>query len=127
MRIVQLMTDRSRYFNPSKNYWFSFNAFRLWWCLPHNEKILNPIGNYIYFFISFVRIYSWFLIMIKVFPAIFVYDYRSSTIDVATLKSSLELNNGLNTTRQEKSLLLLWWYVKTIYLFFDVWDDNIFH
>jgi len=21
------MTDRSRYFNPSKNYWFSFNAF----------------------------------------------------------------------------------------------------
>ena len=27
MRIVQLMTDRSRYFNPSKNYWFSFNAF----------------------------------------------------------------------------------------------------
>ena len=27
MRIVQLMTDQSRYFNPSKNYWFSFNAF----------------------------------------------------------------------------------------------------
>ena len=27
MRIVQLMTDRSRCFNPSKNYWFSFNAF----------------------------------------------------------------------------------------------------
>jgi hypothetical protein len=27
MRIVQLMTDRSWYFNPSKNYWFSFNAF----------------------------------------------------------------------------------------------------
>ena len=27
MRIVQLMTDRSRYVNPSKNYWFSFNAF----------------------------------------------------------------------------------------------------
>jgi hypothetical protein len=27
MRIVQLMTDRSRYCNPSKNYWFSFNAF----------------------------------------------------------------------------------------------------
>jgi hypothetical protein len=27
MRIVQLMTDRSRYFNPSKNYWFSFIAF----------------------------------------------------------------------------------------------------
>jgi hypothetical protein len=27
MRIVQLMTDRSRYFNPSKNYWFNFNAF----------------------------------------------------------------------------------------------------
>ena len=27
MRIVQLMTDRSRYFNPSKNYWFSFSAF----------------------------------------------------------------------------------------------------
>jgi hypothetical protein len=27
MRIVQLMTDRSQYFNPSKNYWFSFNAF----------------------------------------------------------------------------------------------------
>ena len=28
MKIVQLMTDRSRYFNPSKNYWFtSFNAF----------------------------------------------------------------------------------------------------
>jgi hypothetical protein len=21
------MTDRSRYFNPSKNYWFSFKAF----------------------------------------------------------------------------------------------------
>jgi hypothetical protein len=21
------MTDQSRYFNPSKNYWFSFNAF----------------------------------------------------------------------------------------------------
>ena len=27
MRIVQLMTDRSRYFNPSKNYWFNFSAF----------------------------------------------------------------------------------------------------
>ena len=27
MRIVQLMTDRSRYLNPSKNYWFSFSAF----------------------------------------------------------------------------------------------------
>ena len=27
MRIVQLMTDRSRYLNPSNNYWFSFNAF----------------------------------------------------------------------------------------------------
>jgi hypothetical protein len=27
MRIVQLMTDRSRYVNPSKNYWFSLNAF----------------------------------------------------------------------------------------------------
>ena len=27
MRIVQLMTDRSRHFNPSKNYLFSFNAF----------------------------------------------------------------------------------------------------
>jgi hypothetical protein len=27
MRIVQLMTDQSRYFNPSKNYWFSFNEF----------------------------------------------------------------------------------------------------
>jgi hypothetical protein len=27
MQIVQLMTDRSRYFNSSKNYWFSFNAF----------------------------------------------------------------------------------------------------
>jgi hypothetical protein len=27
MRIVQLMTDRSRYFNPSKNYCFSFSAF----------------------------------------------------------------------------------------------------
>ena len=27
MRIVQLMTDQSRYFNPSKNYWFSFKAF----------------------------------------------------------------------------------------------------
>ena len=31
MRIVQLMTDRSqyrsRYVNPSKNYWFSFSAF----------------------------------------------------------------------------------------------------
>ena len=27
MRIVQLMTDWSRYFNPSKNYWFSFSAF----------------------------------------------------------------------------------------------------
>jgi hypothetical protein len=27
MRIVQLMTDRWRYFNPSKNYWFSFSAF----------------------------------------------------------------------------------------------------
>jgi hypothetical protein len=27
MRIVQLMTDQSRYFNPSKNYWFSFNTF----------------------------------------------------------------------------------------------------
>jgi hypothetical protein len=27
MQIVQLMTDRSRYFNPSKNYCFSFNAF----------------------------------------------------------------------------------------------------
>jgi hypothetical protein len=27
MRIVQLVTGRSRYFNPSKNYWFSFNAF----------------------------------------------------------------------------------------------------
>jgi hypothetical protein len=28
MQIVQLMTDRSRYFNPSKNYWFTnFNAF----------------------------------------------------------------------------------------------------
>jgi hypothetical protein len=26
MRIVQPMTDRSRYFNPSKNYWFNFNA-----------------------------------------------------------------------------------------------------
>jgi hypothetical protein len=27
MWIVQLMTDRSRYFNTSKNYWFSFNTF----------------------------------------------------------------------------------------------------
>jgi hypothetical protein len=27
MNEFQLMTDRSRYFNPSKNYWFSFNAF----------------------------------------------------------------------------------------------------
>jgi hypothetical protein len=27
MRIVQLMTHRSRYFNPSKNYWFSVSAF----------------------------------------------------------------------------------------------------
>ena len=27
IRIVQLMTDRSRYVNPSKNYWFSFSAF----------------------------------------------------------------------------------------------------
>ena len=33
------MTDRSRYFNPSKNYWFSFNAFLIsliglyFWCL----------------------------------------------------------------------------------------------
>jgi hypothetical protein len=27
MRIVQLMTDRSRYVNPSKNYLFSFSAF----------------------------------------------------------------------------------------------------
>jgi hypothetical protein len=27
MRIVQLLTDRSRYVNPSNNYWFSFNAF----------------------------------------------------------------------------------------------------
>ena len=25
--VVQLMTDQSRYFNPSKTYWFSFNAF----------------------------------------------------------------------------------------------------
>jgi hypothetical protein len=27
MRIVQLMTDRSRHVNPSKVYWFSFSAF----------------------------------------------------------------------------------------------------
>jgi hypothetical protein len=39
MRIVQLMTDRSRYFNPSKNYWFSFNAF-----------LISLIGLFIYGF-----------------------------------------------------------------------------
>jgi hypothetical protein len=37
MRIVQLMTDRSRYFNPSKNYWFSFNAL----C----NEIFTPIAQ----------------------------------------------------------------------------------
>ena len=45
MRIVQLMTDRSRYFNPSKNYWFtSFNAFLIslyFRCLSFRVVLVN--------------------------------------------------------------------------------------
>ena len=45
MRIVQLMTDWSRYFNPSKNYWFtSFNAFLIslyFRCLSFRVVLVN--------------------------------------------------------------------------------------
>ena len=49
MRIVQLMTDRSRYFNPSKNYWFSFNAFLIslidlyFRCLSFRVVLVNAV------------------------------------------------------------------------------------
>jgi hypothetical protein len=54
MQIVQLMTDRSRYFNPSKNYWFSFNAFLIsliglyFRCLSFQVVLVNTarVNNY---------------------------------------------------------------------------------
>ena len=59
MRIVQLMTDRSRYFNPSKNYWFiSFNAFLIslyFRCLSFRVVLVNtalPDGVFLWFFFS---------------------------------------------------------------------------
>ena len=57
MRIVQLMTDRSRYFNPSKNYWFSFNAFLIsliglyFRCLSFRVVLVNttrPDGAFLF-------------------------------------------------------------------------------
>jgi hypothetical protein len=47
MRIVQLMTDQSRYFNPSKNYLFSFNAFLISLIgLYHLQYVsINAAGN----------------------------------------------------------------------------------
>ena len=61
MRIVQLVTDRTRYFNPSKNYWFSFNAFFIsliglcFRCLSFRVVLVNTArlqtnknGNYQY-------------------------------------------------------------------------------
>jgi hypothetical protein len=47
MRIVQLMTDRSRYFNPSKNYWFSFSSF-----------LISLIGLYLWC--------GWFKIVVQI-------------------------------------------------------------
>ena len=57
MRIVQLMTDRSRYFNPSKNYWFSFNTFLIsliglyFRCLSFRVVLVNtarPDGAFLF-------------------------------------------------------------------------------
>ena len=53
MRIVQLMTDRSRYFNPLKNYWFSFNAFLglYFRCLSFRVVLVNtarPDGAFLF-------------------------------------------------------------------------------
>ena len=54
MRIVQLMTDRSRYFNPSKN-WFSFSAFLtdiLKYMLLVDINNINVSGQRIFFTLS---------------------------------------------------------------------------
>ena len=55
MRIVQLMTDWSRYFNTSKNYWFtSFNAFLIslyFRCLSFPVVLVNtarPDGAFLF-------------------------------------------------------------------------------
>ena len=86
MRIVQLMTDRSRYFNPSKNYCFSFNAFLIsliglyFRCLSFRvvlvrDRPFNLKGG-LWFFVSFriffsdntrVRIFIFFVAQSAIF------------------------------------------------------------
>ena len=72
MRIVQLMTDRSRYFNPSKNYWFSFSAFLIslidlyFRCLSFRVVLVNaarPDGAFLFvvWFIHWKRMIRPFL------------------------------------------------------------------
>jgi hypothetical protein len=76
MRIVQLMTDRSRYFNPSKNYWFSFNAFLIsliglyFRCLSFRVVLVNtvrPDGGFLFvvWFIHWKRMIRPFLFIDK--------------------------------------------------------------
>ena len=76
MRIVQLMTDRSRYFNPSKNYWFSFNAFLIlliglhFRCLSFRVVLVNtarPDGAFlsVVWFIHWKRMIRPFLFIDK--------------------------------------------------------------
>ena len=75
-RGVKLMTDRSRYFNPSKNYWFSFNAFLIslidlyFWCLSFRVVLVNtahPNGAFLFvvWFIHWKRMIRPFLFIDK--------------------------------------------------------------
>ena len=76
MRIVQLMTERSRYFNSSKNYWFSFKAFLIsliglyFRCLSFRVVLVNtarPDGAFLFvvWFIHWKRIIRPFLFIDK--------------------------------------------------------------
>jgi hypothetical protein len=74
MRIVQLMTDRSRYFNPSKNYWFtSFNAFLIslyFRCLSFRVVLVNTARPdeaflFVVWFIHWKRMIRPFLFLFR--------------------------------------------------------------
>jgi hypothetical protein len=71
MRIVQLITDRSRYVNPSKNYWFSFNAF-----------LISLIGLYFLFL-------SFWVILVNTSPSGWSFSFRRLIHSLKTYDSTV--------------------------------------
>jgi hypothetical protein len=92
MRIVQLMTDRSRYFNPSKNYWFSFNAF-----------LISLIGLYFRFLYGFADKFR-FCLSINKNGRIICFQWMNQTTKRKAPSGQAVLTR---TTRKDKHLRIV--------------------